>query len=69
MNVKELKALLETFPEDLEVLKGLHSDYVALRCAHVTVDKAVKQGDWYMCSHATMSEENKRKEREYLIFE
>ncbi len=64
MNISELRAELELYPQNMEVIVDMHSDYMILDSCVVT--KAVPQGDWVMQSHVTMSDENKRVEKEYL---
>lgn len=66
MNIRELKELLSTFPDDMEILTTCYSDYDSVGADDFTVISAVDKGYYYMRSHPTMSEENKQKEKEYL---
>ncbi len=69
MNVKQLIELLSTFPPEMEVLELKYSDYQAMEAASWKTVRAVET-DWgYMCSHPTMSEAKKAKEKTYLLFE
>lgn len=69
MTVGELKKMLEKYPDEMEILNGRYSDYDVIKENEWHVVKAVPQGEWVMRSHPTMSEENKRKEKEYLCLE
>lgn len=65
MNVKELRSLLEKYPDDMDVVCEKYSDYDL-----VTDDEIIKGVDktgFIMRSHLTMSEENKKAEKEYLV--
>lgn len=68
MNVGELKKMLEKYPDDMEVIQTMCSDYCKVNEDDWSVVKAVfNEGvDYFMRSHPTMSEENKSKEKEYL---
>jgi hypothetical protein len=68
MNVKELRELLATFPQDLEVLYECYSDYDRLEGHEIKVGKAVDQGGYQMRPHYSMSAENKAKLQDFLIF-
>ncbi len=68
MNVKELKELLEKYPDDMEIIYEIHSDYELLEAEDIKIVPAVTKGAWIMRSHRTMSAENKRNEKEYLGF-
>jgi hypothetical protein len=67
MNVGELKKMLEKYPDDMGVLHTFHSDYHILTEDDWMIVKAVPKSFYWMRSHPTMSEENKEKEREYLL--
>lgn len=69
MNVGDLKKMLEQYPDDMEILNGRHSDYVLISEDEWSVVKGVPNDGWVMRSHRTMSEENKKKECEYLYLE
>lgn len=66
MNVKDLKNMLENYPDDMEVLNGRYSDYDLVEEDQWSVVKAVPKDGYVMRSHPTMSEENKVNEKEYL---
>ena len=67
MNVGELKKMLEQYPDDMDVLNERCSDYDIISEREWSVVKAVPQDHYTMRSHPTMSEENKLKEREFLL--
>lgn len=69
MNVKDLKRMLEKYPDDMEILNGRYSDYDLIQEEEWHVVKAVPQGQYVMRSHPTMSDENKALEKEYLYLE
>lgn len=66
MNVKDLKKMLEKYPDDMVFLVGRYSDYDIVKEEDFEVVKAVDKGDYVMRSHPTMSDENKAKEKDYL---
>ena len=66
MNVGELKQLLENYPDDLEILKEMYSDYHSLEEDCFYISKAVDKFYYYMKSHPTMKKENKGLEKTYL---
>lgn len=66
MNVKELIEELKKYPEDMEIIYSLNSDYEILTKDDLETAKGVNKGFYVMRSHPTMSEENKAKEKEYL---
>jgi len=68
MTVKELREFLELFPDDLEIVYKLYSDYEELKGEDIEMVSAVNNGSYVMRSHNTMSEENKKKEKKYLCF-
>lgn len=67
MNVKQLKELLSKYPEDMTVLHSQHSDYVEVDDDFICIKNAVNMSSWFMRSHPTMSDENVKKEKQYLI--
>jgi len=71
MNVGQLKKMLEQYPDNMEVLNERCSDYTRIKEQEWTIVKGVPQDGayWVMRSHPTMSEENKKKEREYLLLD
>lgn len=66
MTVGELKKMLEKYPDGMEILNGRYSDYELISESEWSVVRAVPKDGWVMRSHPTMSDENKRMEREYL---
>lgn len=66
MNVKDLKRMLEKYPDDMEILNGRYSDYEIISEDEWSVVKGVDKDGWVMRSHPTMNEENKALEKEYL---
>lgn len=68
MTVGELKKHLEQFPDDMEVLYCLYSDYSHMEVDDVYTVEAVEKGGYVMRGHATMSAENKAKAKTYLLF-
>jgi len=69
MTVEELIKFLKQFPDDMQVITSRRSDYEIICEDEFSVRKGVEQEGWVMRSHPTMSEENKRKEKEYLYLE
>lgn len=71
MTVKDLKAILEKHPDDMEIVGVMYSDYHPFEKDEISVVTAVIDinGEWIMRSHPTMSAENKSREKEYLLFE
>lgn len=68
MTKGELTKLLEQFPDEMEVVVNMQSDYGLIK-PEITIIKGVPQDGWVMRSHPTMSDENKQKVREYLLLE
>lgn len=68
MNVGQLKEFLSGLDENMEILFHEYSDYSILKVDDLKVIKAVPKNFYVMRSHPTMSEENKVKEQEFLIF-
>lgn len=68
MNVGDLKRMLERYPDDMEIIHSMYSDYWPVEEEDWSIVKAVYQSgaNFLMRSHPTMSEENKAKEKEYL---
>ena len=66
MNVRELKEMLNKYPDNMEILTTFASDYTDVEESDWGIVKAVEKDEWYMRSHPTMSAENKAKEKEYL---
>ena len=66
ITVAELKALLDKFPDDMQVITSRYSDYDYILEKDFSVVSAVPEEDWIMRSHPTMSQERKDKEKEYL---
>lgn len=57
MKVYELKALLNEYPDDMDVIVDLFSDYAPLESTK-QID-VVENSTWFMRVHPTMSDENK----------
>lgn len=68
MNVGELKKFLEAYPDDMPILYIAYSDYNILEAHEIGEVNAVDQVGYVMRSHPTMSEDNKRRERTFLLF-
>ena len=66
MNVKELKKMLERYPDDMEIVNERYSDYQVIQEGDWAVVKGVDKDGWVMQSHPTMSEANKAAEKRYL---
>lgn len=67
MNIRELKEMIEEYPDDMEILNGRYSDYAIISADEWSLVKGVEnKSGWVMKSHPTMSEENKNKEKMYL---
>lgn len=66
MKVIDLKRMLDTYPDDMEILTTRYSDYDLIEESNWSVVKAVPKMDYIMRSHPTMSDENKANEKEYL---
>ena len=66
MNVSDLKKMLNKYPDDMEILNGRYSDYEIISEDEWSLVKGVDKDGWVMRYHATMSEENKKAEKEYL---
>jgi hypothetical protein len=68
MTVAELIAHLQTFDPELEVLYQAYSDYQVMDTWQVVIHPAVDKGFYKMQTHPTMSQENKDKVKEYVLF-
>ena len=68
MTVSQLMQYLSTLPKDMGILYCAYSDYNELEADQLQTVKAVLQSGYAMRSHPTMSEDNKSREREYLLF-
>ena len=66
MIVKELIELLKQYPEDLEVIQTMFSDYVKFKEDSFGTVNAVDKGGYIMRSHPSMSDANKLIAKEYL---
>lgn len=66
MNVKELKEMLSKYPDDMEVIHGMYSDYEKVEESDWSLEEAVDQGVYVMRAHRTMSVPNIEKKRTYL---
>lgn len=66
MTVLELKILLTTLPDDMEVVTPRRSDYDLVEYGMVV--EAVKMPEWYMRAHNSMDEKFKsRLQKCFLI--
>lgn len=66
MNVRELKRMLDKYPNDMEIVNERYSDYEIISESEWSVVRGVEKKGWIMRAHPTMSEENKQNEKEYL---
>lgn len=66
MNVGELKKMLASYPDDMEIVNRRYSDYAIIKEKEWSVIKGVDKNGWVMRSHPTMSSENKLNEKSYL---
>lgn len=67
MTVGELKEMLKKYPDDMEILNGRYSDYEVISEEEWSIVRGVyNPSGWVMRSHPTMSDDNKRAEKEYL---
>ena len=66
MNVGELKKMLEKYPDDMDVIHTMMSDYALINEDDWFVVSAVLQTSYVMRSHPTMSTDNKAREKQYL---
>ncbi len=69
MNVGELKKMLDKYPDDMEVINERYSDYDLVTEDEWHVVKAVDKGSYVMRPHLTMSHENERAQKDYLLLE
>ena len=66
MNVKKLKELLSQYPEDIELVIFVHSDYQFLDDECLSTVNLVDKVFYLIRAHPSMSEENVKKEKQYL---
>lgn len=66
MNVGDLKKMLESYPDGMEIVNVRYSDYQIIELDEWHLIKGVPNDGWVMGSHETMSEDNKRAEKKYL---
>ena len=69
MTVQELIEILKDFPQDMQILNKRCSDYELIDIKDFSVVMGVENDGWVMKSHPTMSEENKRHEKSYLLLD
>ena len=69
MTVKELKQMLDRYPDDMQIVNERYSDYEIISEDEWEVVQGVDQDGWVMCSHPTMSDDNKAREKSYLLLE
>ena len=67
MNIGELKKMIDKYPDDMKIVNGRCSDYGLVSVDEWEIIKGVENEGWVMRSHPTMSEENKKKEKEFLF--
>jgi len=67
MNVHELKRMLKKYPDDMEIIVNMHSDFCLIEEDMCEVINGVDKNGWIMTSHLTMSEANKRLAKGYLF--
>ena len=59
MNVAQLRELLKKYPDEMEVVGPVHSDYDAVSEDGISVLNLVNRGFYHMRPHSTMSAENR----------
>jgi len=69
MTVKELKEMLNNYPDDMQILHEKYSDYEVSQKSHWKTIQGVEKDGWVMRAHMTMSNDNKEKEQTYLACE
>ena len=69
MNVRDLKKMLEQYPDDMEIVNGRCSDFQIIQEGEWSIVSGVDKQGWVMRSHRTMSGENKAAEKSYLALE
>jgi hypothetical protein len=67
MNVGQLKQLLAELPDDLEIVNERRSDYEVISVDDWSIVTGVEKGGWVMRSHPTMTSENRRAGKKYLL--
>ncbi len=65
MNVGQLKKMLDEYPDDMEVITDLYSDFDFVN--KVITEKAVPKGQYIMRSHETMNKKYKAVEKTFLF--
>jgi len=68
MTKAELVKYLEKFDDNAEILYVQYSDYRILEEKDIDLFRAVPKRLYVMRSHPTMSEENKAKEKDFIVF-
>lgn len=69
MTVGELRKLLESYRDDIDIVIPMYSDYVILEPVDCKMIVGVEKNGWVMRSHPTMSAENVRNEKSYLALD
>jgi len=69
MNVKELKEMLNKYPDEMEVITSRYSDCCIVDEDQWGIVSAVPNDFWVMRAHLTMSKENKNKKKDYLYLD
>ena len=67
MNVAQLKLMLNKYPDAMEIINERCSDYDLVKEDEWSVVKGVDKDGYIMRSHETMSDENKKNMKEYLL--
>ena len=69
MTINQLIEYLQTFPPELEVLERRYSDYDLMEKDNWHIVQAVNKGYYRMRTHYSLTEEDKAKAKNYLLFE
>jgi hypothetical protein len=68
VNDGELRRFLEAYPDEMPVIYELYSDYSPLSEKDIKVVGGVDKNSYVMRTHPTMSDDNKRREQQFLCF-
>jgi len=69
MTVKELKELLNDYPDDMHILNTRCSDYELVTKEDLSVVEAVPEEYWYMRAHPTMKPEHQYQKQKCLLIQ
>jgi hypothetical protein len=69
MTVKELKEMLNDYPDDMDVLNTRCSDYELVDIKDWSVVEALPKEFWYMRAHPTMKPEYQYEKKKCLLLE